>query len=467
MAAHSNLRNENPDIISCPAKLPNGETCTGRTDWEIVFRKSTNKDLKTTEFLVAKCPTHRIVAKLEGNKVVRVFYWALTPGQRRALGVPTHPHGDPCTRCDGAARAVCDFWLCAPCCRKVGPHCKVRGHNGDVTVGKLVIKNIKNMLWRPKGKVPKDDDIIDVDAPSVVIDVDAIEDEQDTVASSKSMIDIIVVCEHRWAANPMREAGSATYETTVQIDASRGVTGRFYISDFTEQARIDLKLQVIELERLRAFADGHYGYLLAFAGPRDTPYEGVFVQDLRYSKDNRIVFLVDIDVDEIDLHTNITEEERFRNLPREWKTLGTIKVLVEAVHYSKGYCKGVERIVKLDCELPRRRWNAEDCTFTINDFDDEALKKLGLLDAEYHRIDDGVRREGGIDDDTRLEAEPFESRITNHELRLILRVHGSAFNPAKRPREKTYAESWDLTEEELEEELNPSKRRKAHDDFFF
>ncbi|EJD34292.1 hypothetical protein AURDEDRAFT_131247 [Auricularia subglabra TFB-10046 SS5] len=342
MAVQSTMDDgEFPRRIACPGSLMNGLTCGGKTDWGRVDR---TKGQGKKTFIVAQraqCPTHRIVARMEGNVLARLYYWATTPGQRRTLPKSKHPHGDPCTHCEGGASAECDHWLCAPCCRKVGPYCNVHGHAGDAANGKVVIKNISYILWRPKVDLP----VVNVDGRQV-IDVDAIPDP------APKMINIEVNCEHRWKV--------------------------------------------------------------------------------------------------------------YRDEGKQWKNLRAIKVLVEAIHYQEeGYCKGRETRVKHDCYLRRRHWEAEECKFMLTDINEKVLEKLGLDDADFARMDDGQRRKIGIDENTLLRAQRLESRFDDHELHLVIRVHGSDFNPLKRANFKSYAESWDLTEEEMAVELNPTKRCKT------
>ncbi|EJD42798.1 hypothetical protein AURDEDRAFT_126175 [Auricularia subglabra TFB-10046 SS5] len=352
MAVQSTMDDgEFPRPIACPGTLMNGLTCGGKTDWGRVDRMK-GQEKKT--FIIAQraqCPTHRIVARMEGKVLARLYYWATTPGQRRTMPKSKHPHGDPCTHCDGGASAECDHWLCAPCCRKVGPYCKLHAHTGDTANGKVVIKNVSSILWRPKIKLP----VTNVDGREI-IDVDAIPDPP------QKMINIEVNCEHRW---------------------------------------------------------------------------------------------------KIGRHVLLTAAEVYREEGKEWKTLRAIKVLVEAVHYPEGYCKGREISVKHDCYLRRRHWEAADCKFTLNDINESVLEKLGLDNADFASMDDGRRRKHGIDEDTLLQAQPLESRFNDHELHLVVRVHGSDFNPLKRDGHIGYAEGWELSEEEMVAELNHAKRRKT------
>ncbi|EJD38762.1 hypothetical protein AURDEDRAFT_172253 [Auricularia subglabra TFB-10046 SS5] len=305
---------------------------------------------------------------------------------------------------------------------------------------------------RPKADLP----VVNVDGRQV-IDVVAIPD------APAKVIDIEVNCEHRWKANAARDAGNALYQTVIQVP-DHGVEGGFLASEHTEQALVDLKLDGMPLERLRAFDRRGIGYLFAFPGPKDNPNDKIFVRRLHYDKYRSISFCVDLGDHEIPRHVLRTAAEVYRDEDRDLKGLRAIKVLLEAIHYPEGYCKGRETRVQHDCYLRRRRWQREDCMFTLKDINDRILEKLGLDDVDFARMDDGSAREGGIDEETLLRAEPFESRFDDHELRLVIRVHGSDFNPLKREGYVSYAESWDLTEEEMATELNATKRRKTDGD---
>ncbi|EJD33291.1 hypothetical protein AURDEDRAFT_131766, partial [Auricularia subglabra TFB-10046 SS5] len=443
---------DSPPPIACPAEHVAGGTCGHKSEWGPTTRSSSKKP-----YWVATCPMHLLVGVYRAQRRVELRPWAQTMAARLLMPAPSHPaaQGDLCTRCLGAANGLCRHWLCAPCCRAVGLFCKVRNHGKDAPRGTAIIRNISDVLWR--------------DPDHEVIDVDAIPDSPlpalvPPVYIPPESIGIEVNVEHRWKTNPARIGDSAFYTTIIHVPTARGERGPLLASDFTDISLSDLRLTNIALDRLRTWCHTAVGYVYAYANGNDSSDDEEYAVDVHYDDEQRIDFIVDIDVDEIALHCEPMEEEVRRGEDKTWDTLRDVKVLVEAWHYSEpGYRKG--RVVKrmVEAHMVRRRWELEDCQLCLNDINDADFKYLGLEDANLLKMDDGKQRVGGIDMDTMLDPGLTITRFhDDHELRLVLHVHGSEYNPRKRRASVVHDEGSGLPDED-----GPAWRRRRLNDSFF
>ncbi|EJD41157.1 hypothetical protein AURDEDRAFT_169746, partial [Auricularia subglabra TFB-10046 SS5] len=246
---------------------------------------------------------------------------------------------------------------------------------------------------------------------------------------------IRVTCEHLWKANPVRDSGSAIYRTTVTVPSSRGEEGDFFESDFTDEALAALKLTRKLLKRVLIWDDSRVHYLLAYPEEDDDPTDACFALEVKYSAKHRITFLMNTKIEELESHVELKEEERRRDEEHEWDSLNHVLARVEVRHYEKkGYCEG-NMVVKVgDCRAPRRRWHIEHCMLSLRDFCENDLMVLGLADADLSVTDDGDYRPSGITMDTLLNAEPWTSDYDDQELKIVIRVHGSAVASPKRRR---------------------------------
>ncbi|EJD32658.1 hypothetical protein AURDEDRAFT_178246, partial [Auricularia subglabra TFB-10046 SS5] len=120
-----------------------------------------------------------------------------------------------------------------------------------------------------------------------------------------------------------------------------------------------------------------------------------------------------------------------------------------------------------DCYVRRRRFYIEDCKVALSDLCENDRMALDLEDADVGVMDDGDDRHGGITMDTPLNAVPWTSATDAHELKLVIRVHGSAaafgrrrmaLRGIKRRKGKGKGKG---KEEEEEEETGDYKRRKT------
>ncbi|EJD35862.1 hypothetical protein AURDEDRAFT_175067, partial [Auricularia subglabra TFB-10046 SS5] len=279
-------------------------------------------------------------------------------------------------------------------------------------------------------------------------------------------IRVRVSCEHLWEANAARESGDSIYRTVVTVPASRGEQGEFFESDLTDAALADLKLNRRLLKKVRVWDDNCEKYLL----------DPCFAWEVKYSMERRMQFVIVTAVEDLEDHVELTKEEKHRNERRDEDELRPVLVRVEVFHYEKkGYCQGELLIATGDCYVRRRRFYIEDCKVALSDLCENARMALDLEDTDVGIMDDGEYRPGGITMDTPLNAVPWTSDTDDHELKLVIRVHGSAAAYRKRRRPmrgsrrgkgkgkgkgKAKAKE-DEEDEEDEEETGDYKRRKT------
>ncbi|EJD36131.1 hypothetical protein AURDEDRAFT_174807 [Auricularia subglabra TFB-10046 SS5] len=270
---------------------------------------------------------------------------------------------------------------------------------------------------------------------------------------ASDVIKVKVSCEHLWLlssrahavassqqltafntqANAVRESGDAIYRTVVTVPASRGEQGEFFESDFTDAALADLRLNRKLLKKLRVWDDNFEKYLLAYPDEDDDPADPCFACEVKYSTERRMQFLTNTALEDLGDHLELTEEEQRRDERRDEDSLRPVLIRVEVHHYEKkGLCQGNMVIGLGDCYTRRRRFYLEDCMVSLNDLSEHDRKALDLDDVDLSVTDDGDYRPGGITMDTLLNAVPWTSDTDDHELKLILRVHGSPFACAKK-----------------------------------
>ncbi|KZV93936.1 hypothetical protein EXIGLDRAFT_767597 [Exidia glandulosa HHB12029] len=224
-------------------------------------------------------------------------------------------------------------------------------------------------------------------SPLEVIDVDALVDDNNQgrevidVDALDEPVNLRIVCEHWWKANPVREDGSATRETRVQVPYS--IDNTFNLSDITPAARRALLLSGFTRDRLwvfRAGVDPHP----AFDDPDAGEDREFFEWEDRASNSAVVSFKIKLSGHEIALHTTLTAEELF--VDRDWRTLGLLRLFVTVIHRH-------EVMEFAICYVRRRRIAINDCTVRLRDFSANDLERLGLLAVPLERISDGSNRE--------------------------------------------------------------------------
>ncbi|EJD33553.1 hypothetical protein AURDEDRAFT_177367 [Auricularia subglabra TFB-10046 SS5] len=467
--------------IACPVELLNGCSCGQKCEWTRIVRSS-----HKLTFLVATCKKHGVIAVYCSVNGLKLFKWAKSDFERMLKGLGKgnkRPRNaaDRCTACNAQMRALCSNWMCKKCCTKGEYDCTFSEHYVDKARPMNPRRNLKDHLWKPEGGADgeelaagADDDhevivisddeednehgqLLFVDEHGVVVvhDDDSDDDAYGNVVMVARMpspgpvpgpsrlsqqqqqqqptpvLRIQVTCEHEWEANAARESGSAVYTTHVTVPATRGDNGPFLESDLTAAALVALKLAPTMVKRLLIWDAPQLKSLLAFPGDHDDPYDGSFASAVKYNAKHRISFVLPTRQDEIHKHVELMLEEIYCDLDCDWFTLRDVLIAMEVQHH---HTAGRVQTVYADCYARRRRFHIEHCKVSLSDLRMTDLIALELVTADLSRVDDGAHRPHGITFDTLLEAVPFRSQF-GHELKLVVRVHGSKIRTPKRRKE--------------------------------